>query len=154
MNVLKIFSKSPLSYCYETDKQISWYNSPAAGTPAIEEYEGEAAKRELWRIYFDKLADADKRICNAVFPLLHEKDPLTLKMPAEIVRIARKKITRNFGHICPRCGGSGSYAKSVAYTEIDDGICHLCRGSGRAFPRLTEKKLAEIAEFFKNEAAK
>lgn len=152
MPKLKIFSFSPLSYIYEGDKQVGYYNAPASGTSAIIEYEGEDAKREIWKIRFEKLDETDKRICNAVFPRLLEMDAATLKTPDVIARIARKKVTRQFGGTCPRCGGSGSYARSVAYTAVDDGICHLCRGSGRTFPRLTEKKIAEITEFFKTEA--
>ena len=52
------------------------------------------------------------------------------------------------GEPCARCGGSGSYARSVAYTKVDDGICHKCNGSGKQLPRLTDKKIAEIAKFF------
>lgn len=146
--VLTIYSRSPLKYRYKTEGQECIFNAPAKDAAPIEEYVGDAAEGEMWRIRFDRLDDLDKKICDAVYPTLHDKDPAKLKSPDVIVRMARRKIARDFGTPCRRCGGSGSYARSVAYTAVDDGVCHLCRGSGRSLPRLTDKKLAEIAAHY------
>lgn len=117
-------------------------------TAIKEVYEGVAAAVKLWDMTFDNLSDKDKQIILSVFPTLLERDKVKLKPPCEIISIARAKIRKHFGITCPRCGGSGSYARSVAYTEVDDGICHLCGGSGKSLPRLTDKKLAEIKNYF------
>lgn len=117
-------------------------------TPIKEVYEGVAATVKLWDMAFDNLSDKDKQIVLSVFPNLLERDKTKLKPPCEIISIARAKIRKHFGITCSRCGGSGSYARSVAYTEVDDGICHLCGGSGKSLPRLTDKKLAEIKNYF------
>lgn len=108
-----------------------------------------SAKSRLWEIGFaDYTTPPDKKAILAVFPDLLERDKTKLKSPREIRDIAYRKIKKQFAVTCPRCGGSGSYARSVAYTEIDDGVCHLCGGSGKSLPRLTDKKLAEIKAFF------
>ena len=146
--ILTIYSRSPLKYKYKTEGQECIFNAPERDAVPIEEYFGDAATGEMWKIRFDRLDDLDKKICNAVYPTLCDKDPAKLKSPDVIVRMARRKIARDFGTPCRRCGGSGSYARSVAYTEVDDGVCHLCRGSGRSLPRLTDKKLAEIAAHY------
>lgn len=126
----------------------------AKTTPIKEVYEGVAAEVKLWDMAFNDLPDKDKQTVLSVFPTLLERDKTKLKSPHKIITIARAKIRKHFGVTCPRCGGSGSYARSVAYTEIDDGVCHLCGGSGKSLPRLTEKKLAEIKAFFTEAAEK
>lgn len=108
------------------------------------------AKRFLWRQTYDRLDNTDKKALLAVFPDILRKDAATLKAVRDIVAIARAKIRKHFGVPCARCGGSGSYARSVAFTLVDDGICHKCGGFGKKLPRLTDRKVAEIAKFFTN----
>lgn len=104
--------------------------------------------RFLWRQDFDRLNDRDRKSVLAVFPDILEKDAVKLKAVRDIVTIARKNILKHFGEVCTRCGGSGSYAQSVAWTRVCNGICHKCVGTGKQLPRLTDKKVAEIAKFF------
>ncbi len=114
-----------------------------------------AAKSKLWEINFtDYTTPPDKKAILAVFPDLLERDKTKLKSPREIRDIAYKKIKKQFGITCPRCGGSGSYAQSVAWTKCFEGVCLRCNGSGKVIPRLTDKKLAEIKTHFLTEAAK
>ena len=90
------------------------------------------------------LTDTERSLILSVFPDIESKDKTTLKTPQELHGIAFRKALRHFAVPCPRCGGSGSYAQSVAYTEVDSGVCHKCFGRGKVLPRLTAKKLEEI----------
>lgn len=108
------------------------------------------AKRFLWWQAYNRLDNTDKKVLSAVFPNILEKDAAKLKVPSDIVAIARAKIRKYFGVPCARCGGSGSYARSVAFTLVDNGICHKCGGFGKQLPRLTDKKVLEMAKFFAN----
>lgn len=111
-------------------------------------YIDDDAKRFLWRREYDQLNDTDRRAILAVFPDILERDAAHLKKVCEIVKIASVNILKHFGETCSRCGGSGSYAQSVAFTLVSNGICHKCGGRGTQLPRLTDKKVAEIAKFF------
>jgi hypothetical protein len=113
---------------------------------------GDAAKSKLWEIDFtDYTTPTDKKAILAVFPDLLDRCKIGLKAPRAIRDIAYKKIKKVFGVVCPRCGGSGSYAQSVAYTKCFEGVCLRCNGSGKIIPRLTDKKLAEIKAYFSTE---
>lgn len=129
------------SYCGISEQGANTY-------PVKAVYIDDDAKRFLWRQAYDRLDNTDRKAALAVFPDLLEKDAAKLKTPRDIVTIALLNIRKYFGETCTRCGGSGSYAVSVAYTEVDDGVCHKCGGSGKQTPRLTDKKVAEIAKFF------
>lgn len=111
-------------------------------------YIDDDAKRFLWRQAYDRLDNTARKAVLSVFPDILEKDAAKLKTVNDIVKIARLNIRKHFGEPCARCGGSGSYARSVAFTLVDDGICHKCGGSGKQLPRLTDKRVAEIAKFF------
>jgi hypothetical protein len=111
-------------------------------------YFDDDAKRFLWRQSYDRLAEIDRKAVLAVFPDILQWDAADLKDVRYIVKYARKNIQRHFGEVCDRCGGTGSYARSVAFTVVDNGICHKCGGTGKVLPRLTNKKVAEMANFF------
>lgn len=114
-------------------------------------YTGDEAIRKFWDIKFEMLTDTERSLILSVFPDIESKDKTTLKTPQELHGIAFRKALRHFAITCPRCGGSGSYAQSVAYTEVDSGVCHKCFGRGKVLPRLTAKKLEEIKSYFKSE---
>lgn len=42
----------------------------------------------------------------------------------------------------------GNYARAVAFTKVDNGVCHRCGGRGKVLPRLTNKLFAEISKHF------
>lgn len=102
-------------------------------------YTGDEAIRKFWDIKFEMLTDTERSLILSVFPDIESKDKTTLKTPQELHGIAFRKALRHFAITCPRCGGSGSYAQSVAYTEVDSGVCHKCFGRGKVLPRLTAK---------------
>ena len=129
------------AYCGISEQGANTY-------PVKAVYVDDDAKRFLWRQAYDRLDNTDRKAIAAVFPDILERDAAKLKAVHDIVHIARVNIRKHFGEPCARCGGSGSYARSVAYTKVDDGICHKCNGSGKQLPRLTDKKIAEIAKFF------
>lgn len=114
-------------------------------------YTGDEAIRKFWDIKFGMLTDTERSLILSVFPDIESKDKTTLKTPQELHGIAFRKALRHFAVPCPRCGGSGSYAQSVAYTEVDSGVCHKCFGRGKVLPRLTAKKLEEIKNYFRSE---
>lgn len=148
---LKIYSRDPLRYIVKSDHQTVNNGVPnEANDIPIEEYDGDEAKRAYWYIKFDSptLPAVDKKLILAVFPNLFDNDAAKLKDPSVIAGIARKKAVREFGLVCPRCGGIGN-----VYTNVDHGICFRCRGRGKILPRLTDKKISQIADFFKAEAA-
>lgn len=125
------------SWCGTTPEQ-------AEKSPTKETYTGAAAIRKLWEIEFERLDETDKKLICAVFPNVDKKDEITLKYsPADILRSAIIKARKVFGVACPRCGGDGHYP-----SEVDNGVCHKCGGRGVVMPRLTDKKLAEIAKHF------
>ncbi len=111
-------------------------------------YIDDDVKQFLWRQAYDRLDSTDRKAVLAVFPDILEKDGAKLKAVHDVVTIARLNIRKHFGEPCARCCGSGSYARLVAFTLVDDSICHKCCGSGKQLPRLTDKKVAEIAKFF------
>lgn len=113
---------------------------------------GDDAMREFWAIKFNNLQEQDRKLILSVFPDIESKDKMTLKDPQELYAIAFRKALRRFAVVCPRCGGCGNYSTAVAYTRVDDGICHKCDGRGKVLPRLTVKKLEEIKNYFKSEA--
>lgn len=129
------------SYCGISEQEANTY-------PVKAVYIDDDAKRFLWRQAYDRLDNTDRKTVLAVFPDILERDAAKLKAVHDVVKIARLNIRKHFGEPCTRCGGSGNYALSVAFTEIDNGICHKCGGSGKQLPRLTDKKIAEIAKFF------
>lgn len=109
-------------------------------------YEGVAAIRKLWEIEFDELSNIDKKLIIATFPNILNADKTSAKRPREILERAIARVRFSFGVKCPRCSGEGHYP-----SRIDDGVCHKCHGSGIVLPRLTDKKLAEIAKRFSGE---
>ena len=135
------------SYCGITDTQ--------AQEKEIENtFIGDDAMREYWAIKFNNLQEQDRKLILSAFPDIESKDKMTLKDPQELYAIAFRKVLRRFAVVCPRCGGCGNYSTAVAYTRVDDGICHKCNGRGKVLPRLTVKKLEEIKNYFKSEAKK
>lgn len=100
---------------------------------------GDDAMREFWAIKFNNLQEQDRKLILSVFPDIESKDKMTLKDPQELYAIAFRKALRRFAVVCPRCGGCGNYSTAVAYTRVDDGICHKCFGRGKVLPRLTAK---------------
>lgn len=115
---------------------------------------GDDAMREFWAIKFNNLQEQDRKLILSAFPDIESKDKMALKDPQELYAIAFRKVLRRFAVVCPRCGGCGNYSTAVAYTRVDDGICHKCNGRGKVLPRLTVKKLEEIKNYFKSEAKK
>lgn len=111
-------------------------------------YTGDEAIRKFWDIKFGTLTDTERSLILSVFPDIESKDKTTLKTPQELHGIAFRKALRHFAVPCPRCGGSGSYAQSVAYTEVDSGVCHKCFGRGKVLPRLTAKKTRRNQKLF------
>ena len=127
------------AYCGISEQGAATYKVKAV-------YIDDDAKRFLWRQNFDRLDNTDRKAILAVFPDILQKDAATLKTVNELAKLARLYIMRHFGKPCTRCGGSGSYALSVAYTELHDGICHKCGGGGKELPRLTEKMIAKMTQ--------
>lgn len=119
--------------------------------PVKETYEGDAAIIKTWEIHFDQLDKQDKALIRAVFPDIDRRSKLQLKSPQEIAKIATIKSRKIFGITCTRCGGDGNYARAVAFTRVDNGICHKCGGRGKVLPRLTNKVLREISNYFGGE---
>ena len=109
------------SYCGITDTQ--------AQEKEIENtFIGDDAMREYWTIKFNNLQEQDRKLILSAFPDIESKDKITLKDPQELYAIAFRKVLRRFAVVCPRCGGCGNYSTAVAYTRVDDGICHKCNG--------------------------
>lgn len=129
-------------------------NSQAATLPILAVYEGKDAAAAFWDMEYAELTEKERETIMSVFPTLPQKDKSTLKHPRDILEIALARILKHFGVTCQRCGGSGSYARSVAFTIVDNGVCHKCGGSGKQLPPLTHKKLAEIKAFFTAEGDK
>lgn len=153
--------KTPVFYCVGTNTEghvvsESWCGiskESAKTTPIKAVYEGKDAAIKMWEIGYEKLDKKQQQTILAVFPDLLTRDKSVLRPACKLIEVARSKIRRDFGITCPRCGGSGSYARSVAWTEVDNGVCHLCGGSGKRLPPLTNKKLAEITAHFASKKA-
>lgn len=140
----------------------SWVNitrEQAASAPILAEYYDDEVRRYQWQQEYEALQEKDVKIIDAVYPRWREKPQDLLKFPKDLLTEAKRFIIRRFGATCPRCGGSGSYAKSVAFTVMHDGICLRCGGGKKVLPRLTDKKLEEIKKYVlevlaKNETAR
>lgn len=135
----------------------SWANitpEQAARAPILAEYYDDEIRRYQWQQEYKALQEKDVKIIDAVYPRWREKPRDVLKFPQDLLTEAKRFIIRRFGITCPRCGGSGSYAKSVAFTVMHDGICLRCGGGKKVLPRLTDKKLEEIKKYVLEELAK
>lgn len=131
---------------YKTATSKSWCGitrEQAEQLPVKGIYEGAAAIRKYWEINFYNLTDIDQKLILAVFPNVLKSDKTPTKSPTELLYRANHTVIFSFGVKCSRCGGEGRYP-----SKVDDGICHKCGGRGVVLPRLTDKKLAEIAKHF------